>query len=89
MAEKYAVADCLFSSMMDATSEYQQVLIENYKVARDALTMCAPEEFDALYEQYAKEFADAGFAEIAEERKEAFENGNTTRLPAIQVKDAE
>ena len=89
MAEKYAVADCLFSSMMDATSEYQQVLVENYKVARDALTMCAPEEFDALYEQYAKEFADAGFAEIAEERKEAFENGNTTRLPAIQVKDAE
>ena len=84
IAEQYAVADCLYSAPMEATGEYQQTLVDKYKEFRDKLTMCAPEEFDALYDELAAEFADAGFAEIAEERKEAFENGQTTRLPEAQ-----
>ena len=79
-----SVADCLFASSMDNTSEYQQTLVELYKEARDTLTMCSPDEFDEKYQQYTDDFNDAGFADIVEERKEAFEAGNTTRLPDAQ-----
>ena len=79
--KKYAVADCLYASSMENTSEYQQTLVTLYKEARDTLTMCTPEEFDEKYQQYTDDFNDAGFADIVEERKAAFEDGNTTRLP--------
>mgnify|MGYP000175844068 FL=1 len=46
--------------------------------------MCTPEEFDEKYQQYTDDFNDAGFADIVEERKAAFEDGNTTRLPEAQ-----
>ena len=84
IAEKYAVADCLYASSMENTSEYQQTLVTLYKEARDTLTMCTPEEFDEKYQQYTDDFNDAGFADIVEERKAAFEDGNTTRLPEAQ-----
>ena len=84
IAEKYAVADCLYASSMENTSEYQQTLVTLYKEARDTLTMCTPEEFDEKYQQYTDDFNDAGFADITEERKAAFEDGNTTRLPEAQ-----
>ena len=42
--------------------------------------MCAPEEFDALYAQYAQEFLDAGYQEIIDERAAAWEAGNSTHL---------
>ena len=48
---------------------------------RDKLVTCKPEEFDALYEEYAQQYADAGYAEITEERKEVYEAGLTTKLP--------
>ena len=41
-------------------------------------------EFDEKYQQYTDDFNDAGFADITEERKAAFEDGNTTRLPEAQ-----
>ena len=59
-------------------------LVTLYKEARDTLTMCTPEEFDEKYQQYTDDFNDAGFADITEERKAAFEDGNTTRLPEAQ-----
>ena len=76
----WAIANCLYSVAIEAESEYQQTLIELYKEYRDKLTMCAPEEFDALYEQYAQEYLDAGWQEILDERKEAYEAGNSTHL---------
>ena len=42
--------------------------------------MCAPEEFDALYEQFAAEYMDAGYREVTEERAAAYEAGNSTHL---------
>ena len=42
--------------------------------------MCAPEEFDALYAQYAQEYLDAGYQEIIDERAEQFEAGNSTSI---------
>ena len=42
--------------------------------------MCKPEEFDALYKQLAQEYNDAGYKELTDERAEAYEAGNTTKL---------
>ena len=84
IAADYAVADCLFAAAMESTSEYQQTLVELYKEARDAVTMCSVEEFDELYQKYTDDFNDAGFAEVAEERQAAYEDGSTTKLPDNQ-----
>jgi hypothetical protein len=53
---------------------------ELYKEARDKLTMCAPEEFDTLYAQYAQEYLDAGYQEVIDERAAAWEAGNSTHM---------
>ena len=76
----WAIANTLYSVSMEAEAEYQTTLVEKYKEYRDKLTMCAPEEFDALYAQYAQEFLDAGYQEIIDERLAAYEAGNSTHL---------
>ena len=42
--------------------------------------MCDPDEFDSLYDQRAQEYLDAGYQAIIDERLEAYEAGQTTRL---------
>ena len=76
----WTIANALFSVSMDAEAEYQTILVEKYKEYRDKLTMCAPEEFDALYDQFAAEYMDAGYREVTEERLAAYEAGNCTQL---------
>ena len=76
----WAIANALFSVSMEAEAEYQTVLVEKYKELRDKLTMCAPEDFDALYDQFAAEYMDAGYREVTEERAAAYEAGNSTHL---------
>ena len=76
----YAVTDVIFGVAIEAESEYSTILVEKYKEYRDKLTMCKPEEFDALYEKYAQEFRDAGYQEVMDERLEAYRNGHSTRL---------
>ncbi|MBR6185974.1 MAG: extracellular solute-binding protein [Clostridia bacterium] len=76
----WAIANALYSVSMEAEVEYQTTLVEKYKEFRDKLTMCAPEEFDALYAQFAQEFLDAGYQEVIDERLAAYEAGNSTHL---------
>ena len=49
IADQYGLSDCQFSVVIATQSEYQNTLGELYKEFRDALTMCKPEEFDAMY----------------------------------------
>lgn len=79
--EGYAINDALFSVVIESEVDYSGSLMEMYKEFRDELTMCKPEEFDALYDKLAKEYAEAGFEEIAQERKAAYEDGKSTKLP--------
>lgn len=76
----YAVSDCNFAIVLDSVSEYQASLLTLYTEYRDQLTMCKPEEFDALYDELAKKYADAGFQDIVDERLEAYEAGQSTKL---------
>ena len=81
VAEKgWAVADCNFAVVIESASEYQATLLELYTEYRDQLTMCKPEEFDALYTELAKKYADAGYQEIVDERIQAYEAGQSTKL---------
>ena len=76
----WAIANALYSVSMEAEAEYQTVLGNLYKEYRDKLTMCSPEEFDALYEEYAQAYLDAGYQEVIDERAEAYEAGNSTHM---------
>ena len=65
---------------MDAETDNSTALTELYIQLRDELTMCAPEEFDAKYEEAVQEYLDAGYQDVIDARKEALENGQTTKL---------
>lgn len=72
--------DCMFGTQINAVDEYQQTLLTKYAELRDKLVMCKPEEFDSLYEACTKEYQDAGYKAIAEERLKAFEDGKSSRM---------
>ena len=76
----WAIANALYSVSMAAESEYQTQLVNLYKEYRDKLTMCAEDEFDALYDQYAAEFMAAGYQAVVDERLAAYEAGASTHL---------
>lgn len=77
----WAVADCMYAVNIESVGEYQATLLALYEEYRNKLTMCDPAEFDALYEEYAQLYAEAGYQEILDERLEAYQNGNTSLLP--------
>ncbi len=79
-AEGLAIVPCMYATVIDAESEYRDTLGSLYTQYRDELTMCAPEEFDALYDQRAQEYLDAGYQAIIDERAEAYDAGLTTKL---------
>lgn len=80
----WAVSDCNFSVSIASVGEYQATLLSLYQEYRDKLTMCSTEEFDALYDELAKEYADAGYQAIIDERAEAYNNGQSTKLPTAE-----
>ena len=80
MEAGWAINNALYSVAMEAEGEYQTVLTSLYKEYRDKLTMCSPEEFDSLYEQYAQEYLDAGYQEVIDGRLEAYKAGNSSHL---------
>ena len=76
-----ANCDCLFAAGLEAVTEYGTTLKEEvYPEYRDQLTMCKPEEFDALYDELSKKYLDAGYQAVIDNRLELFNNGLTTRL---------
>lgn len=79
--EGHAYSDPVFAVALDSESEYSASLLSLYQEASVKLTKCKPEEFDALYEEYCKKFLEAGYQEIMDDRLEAYEAGNTTKLP--------
>lgn len=80
----YPISDALFAVSIGAVDEYRGDLQTRYAEFKDALVMCDPAEFDALYDKYTQEYLDAGYQEILDERKAAYEAGKTTTLRDIQ-----
>lgn len=80
----YPISDALFAVSIPSVDEYRGDLQMKYAEYKDALIMCKPEEFDALYEQYSQEYLNMGYQSILDERKAAYEDGKTTKLPDNQ-----
>ena len=78
-----AYSDPVFAVAIESESEYSATLLSLWQEYFAKLIKCDPAEFDALYAQYSQEFLDAGYQEIMDERLEAYEAGNTTKLPAL------
>lgn len=77
-----ANSDCNFATSFESVTEYGTTLKEElYPEYRDALTMCKPEEFDALYDEYSQKYLEAGYQAVIDERKAAYESGLSTTLP--------
>ena len=76
----WAIANALYSVSMEAEAEYQTTLVNLYKEYRDKLTMCPADQFDALYQEYAQAYLDAGYQEVIDERAAAWEAGNSTHM---------
>ena len=66
---------------IESESEYSASLLSLYQEAFAKLVKCDPAEFDALYEQLSQDYLDAGYQEIIDERLNAYEAGQTTKLP--------
>lgn len=78
----YANSDCNFATSFDSVTEYGTILKEElYPQYRDQLTMCKPEEFDALYDELSQKYLDAGYQAVIDERKAAYDAGLSTHLP--------
>lgn len=72
--------DCMFATDLPSVAEYQGTLLTLYAELRDALVMCDPAEFDALYEESAQRYAEAGYEEITQERLKAYQDGLSSRM---------
>jgi len=71
--QKYWYTDFLFDTGISAVSEYKAILQEKFQEYYTQLVMCNPSEFDALYERLCKEYLDAGFQKIIDEKKAVYE----------------
>jgi putative aldouronate transport system substrate-binding protein len=80
--EGKAYSDPIFAVAIESESEYSASLLSLYQEYYAKLVKCDPAEFDALFAQYSQEFLEAGYQEIIDERLQAYEAGNTTKLPA-------
>ncbi|MBQ8654205.1 MAG: extracellular solute-binding protein [Clostridia bacterium] len=76
-----AYSDPIFAVAIESEAEYSATLLSMYQEAYAKLVKCDPAEFDALYAQLSQEYLDAGYQEIIDERLEAYEAGQTTKLP--------
>ncbi len=79
--EGHSYSDPIFAVTIESESEYTASLLSLYQEYFVKLVKCSPDEFDALYEELSKEYLEAGYQEIIDERLEAYEAGNTTKLP--------
>ena len=79
-----AYSDPVFAVAIESESEYSATLLSLYQEYYAKLVKCDPAEFDAMFEEFSKEFLDAGYQEIMDERLAAYEAGNTTKLPKAE-----
>ena len=76
-----AYSDPIFAVAIESEAEYTATLLSLYQEYYAKLVKCEPDEFDDLYADLCQEYLDAGYQEIIDERLEAYEAGQTTKLP--------
>jgi len=76
----YGIFDPLFAEVIEVEAEYQATLSSLYIEYRDQIVRCAPDQFDALYDELSQKYWDAGFGEIVEARQALYKDGKTSVL---------
>lgn len=71
-----ASPDCSFTVSIEANDEYAITLCNKYIELRDKIVMGSEDDFEANYEAACKEYLDAGYQAIIDEKKAAFDAGN-------------
>ncbi|MCI1982091.1 MAG: extracellular solute-binding protein [Oscillospiraceae bacterium] len=71
--EPYQQTDYLFSKSIPSVAEYKATLLSKWQKDTVILTTCKPSEFDSKYKHLCKEYLDAGYQKILDERKAAYE----------------
>lgn len=74
-------SDPIFAVTINSEAEYSATLLSLYQEAFAKIVKAAPADFEKVYEQYSKEYLDAGYQEIIDERKKAYDEGMCTKLP--------
>lgn len=74
--DEYYTTDYGFTVPLESLNEYKADLATLWQESYVELVRCNPDEFDALYEEKAQEYLDAGYQEILDEKKEAYDAGN-------------
>lgn len=74
--QEYALPDPLFTVVISSASEYQADLNEKWKELYVRCVMATEDKFEETYEAASKDFLDAGFQKVLEEKKAAFDAGN-------------
>ena len=71
-----ASPDCSFTVSIAANDEYKNTLYTLYATLRDKIVMGSEADFEKNYEDARKQYLDAGYQAIMDEKKAAFEAGN-------------
>ena len=71
-----ASPDCAFTVSIAANDEYKNTLYTTYATLRDKIVKGSTADFEKNYEAARKEYLDAGYQKIMDEKREAFKAGN-------------
>lgn len=71
--KQYYYPDYIFTKPVKSMSTLAETLKSKWQVIQTDLTNCKPEEFDAKYEAACKEYLQAGYQQVLDEKKELYQ----------------
>lgn len=71
--EQYMYTDYIFTKPVESLTKNAGTLLSKWQIIQTDLTNCKPEEFDAKYEQACKEYLEAGYQEVLDEKKALYD----------------
>lgn len=85
----YLYCDYIFSSPIESLSELAGILLSKWQEIHTQLVNCKPEEFDALYEKYSKEYLALGYQQILDEKEAVYQQELAERAANEAAMEAE
>ncbi len=74
--EQYGLISPIFTKSIESTGEYAADLTAMWQEFYVDMITCKPEELDAKYEKYSKEYLDNGYQEILDEKQKLVDSGD-------------
>lgn len=74
--EQYGLVSPIFTKSVESIGEYASDLTAMWQEFYVDMVTCKPEELDAKYEEYCKEYLDGGYQEILDEKQALIDEGS-------------